>query len=117
MEIIKKRFEFPSRGIAIETKSTHNNIFMIRDINDKSEHGNLGLYSIAWYDSAVSLRHYYHIELHDITQNTNDEWIKDKWRTFCGLRGIKKWKNSSWRTTIFPKKNCELSDFLIWLST
>jgi hypothetical protein len=36
---------------------------MIKNINDVSEHGNIGLFSIASYDSQFTLKHYYNVPL------------------------------------------------------
>jgi len=121
-----KIFKLISKGIKIETNSNHDNCFMIRDINDSSSHGNIGLYSIASYDSQFTLKHYYNLPLcaiHNSELTEIDTWIIDKWDQFCKLKQINlHQKQPKWiiytnirKTTPYPKKGCTTIDFLHWL--
>jgi hypothetical protein len=54
---------FHQEVLKIKTTKSSNNVLMIKNINDVSEHGNIGLFSIASYDSQFTLKHYYNLPL------------------------------------------------------
>jgi hypothetical protein len=118
-------YDFPSRGIKIKTTKSSNNVFMIKNINDVSEHGNIGLFSIASYDSQFTLKHYYNVPLlpFNLPLGEHGKWVSQKWEEFCELNKIKnsvkqpKWTRytSVQKASVFPKRGCELKDFLHWL--
>ena len=120
-----KRYDFESRGISIIVKDSHDNIFIIKDINDKSLYGNLGMYSIFSYDSQFSLKYYYNIPLNVITGSDvceHQKWVINKWDEFCILKNIKLSGQPKWtkytsvkKATVYPKNKCELIDFIEWL--
>jgi hypothetical protein len=66
--------------------------FMIKNINDVSEHGNIGLFSIASYDSQFTLKHYYNVPLlpFNLPLGEHGKWVSQKWEEFCELNKIKK---------------------------
>ena len=110
------RVELPNRGLAIEVDDIHNNIFMLRDINDKTQYGNLGLYSTFWYDSQYTLEHYYCVPLFSLydVESEYDAWLRKSWDVFCKKNKISKWKNSRWRTTKHRGENTAI-EFVKWL--
>lgn len=110
-----QRFEIPSRGVALEIKDTHPNIFMVREIKDQTEHGNLGLFSVAWFDKT---NWFYNVPLLEITTGSNlVPWIEQGWKEFCEEKKIRKWKNSDWRTTQYPRNEADTEYFAKWLQS
>lgn len=116
------KYDFPLRGISIV--SDRNNVFMIKNIDDTSKHGNIGLFAIAAYDSQFTLKWYYSVPLWPYQAlDKHGEWISQKWLEFCELNQIKnhekqpKWTqySSVSKATRFPKKCCEMNNFLEWL--
>ncbi len=114
----KVRFEYPKAGYAIEAKANpHENIFLLREINDKTEHGNLGLYSVNWTDRHNIVGNgntYYNLDLEPLGQYNKTYDINKKWKLFCKENGIKKRKNS-WIGNQYPKPNAGMFDFFVWL--
>jgi Zn-dependent peptidase ImmA (M78 family) len=69
---------------------------MIKNINDVSEHGNIGLFSIASYDSQFTLKHYYNVPLlpFNLPLGEHGKWVSQKWEEFCELNKIKTTKTT-----------------------
>lgn len=110
------RVELPNRGLAIEVDDIHNNIFMLRRLEDKTQYGNEGLFSTFWYDSQHTLEHYYCVPLISLYQEETkyDVWLREAWNVYCKKQKIKKWKNSCWRTTKHRGENTAV-EFVNWL--
>jgi hypothetical protein len=105
-----------SKGWFIWANTSHENIFTVCDINDKTDHGNTGIYCIYHYLSYFQRPRQYMVPLgtcHSFPYEHQDEF-RALWDKFCKLKGIKKHPRAN-TTTVYNPKRANITMFLDFL--